>query len=84
MDNFEHREKPPPTKEEREAKKEQARLAAEKNLIERKKSDHAFRGNFERLKAERLARGKINAYRVKSLGGGSTPCDSEGSQLRLW
>ena len=83
MDNFEHREKPPPTKEEREAKKEQARLAAEKNLIERKKSDHAFRGNFERLKAERLARGKINAYRVKSLGvikrPKVTPLPSDGS-----
>ena len=44
MENFEHREKPPITKEEREAKKERARQEA------------AFRANFQRLKAERLAR----------------------------
>jgi hypothetical protein len=56
MDNFEHREKQPITKEEREAKKEQARKDAEKALAARKKEDDAFRANFERLKAERLAR----------------------------
>ena len=56
MDNFEHREKPPITKEEREAKKERARQDAEKALVARKKEDDAFRANFERLKAERLAR----------------------------
>jgi hypothetical protein len=56
MDNFEHREKPPITKEEREAKKERARQDAEKALVARKKQDDAFRANFERLKAERLAR----------------------------
>lgn len=61
MKEFEHREKPPVTKEEREAKKEQSRLAAEQALIERKKADDAFRSNFERLKAERLARESANA-----------------------
>jgi hypothetical protein len=61
MEEFEHREKPPVTKEERKAKKEQSRLDAEKNLIERKKSDDAFRANFERLKAERLARQKVDS-----------------------
>ena len=56
MDNFEHREKPPVTKEEREAKKERARQEAELALAARKKEDEAFRANFERLKAERMAR----------------------------
>jgi hypothetical protein len=56
MENFEHREKPPITKEEREAKKERARQDAVKALAARKKDDDAFRANFERLKAERLAR----------------------------
>ena len=63
MDNFEHREKPPVTKEEREAKKERARQEAELALVARKKQDDAFRANFERLKAERLAR---EATEVKS------------------
>lgn len=56
MENFEHREKPPITREEREAKKERARQDAEKALAARKKEDDAFRANFQRLKAERLAR----------------------------
>jgi hypothetical protein len=38
------------------AKKEKARWNAEQNLSARKKVDDAFRSNFERLKAERLAR----------------------------
>jgi hypothetical protein len=54
--NYEIQEKVPPTKEEREAKKEKARWDAEQNLIVRKKADDAFRANFERLKVERLAR----------------------------
>jgi hypothetical protein len=54
--DYETHEKLPPTKEEREAKKEQARKDAEKALIARKKADDAFRANFERLKAERRAR----------------------------
>jgi hypothetical protein len=54
--DFESREKPPLTAEERLAKKEKSRWDAEKALNERKRSDNAFRANFERLKAERLAR----------------------------
>jgi hypothetical protein len=56
MENFEHREKPPITKEEREAKKERARQEAVKAMAARKKEDDDFRANFQRLKAERLAR----------------------------
>jgi hypothetical protein len=54
--DYETREKRPPTKEEREAKKEKARLEAEQGRAARKQEDEAFRANFERLKAERLAR----------------------------
>ena len=54
--DYETQEKQPPTKEEREAKKAQARKDAEQALIARKKADDAFRANFERLKAERRAR----------------------------
>ena len=36
--------------------KERARKDAEKALAAHKKEDDAFRANFERLKAERLAR----------------------------
>jgi hypothetical protein len=54
--DYETQEKRPPTKEEREAKKQKARQEAEKTLAARKKEDDAFRANFERLKAERLAR----------------------------
>ncbi len=54
--DFEGREKPALTAEERLAKKEKSRWDAEKALNERKRSDNAFRANFERLKAERLAR----------------------------
>jgi hypothetical protein len=61
MENFEHREKPPITKEEREAKKERARQEAEKAIAARKKEDDAFHANFQRLKAERLAREEAQA-----------------------
>ena len=54
--NYQNREKRLPTNEEREAKKEQIRKDAEMVLAARKKADDAFRANFERLKAERLAR----------------------------
>lgn len=54
--DFELREKPVVTAEERAAKKEKSRWDAEKALGERRKSDDAFRANFKRLKAERLAR----------------------------
>ena len=53
---YEDQEKRLPTKKEREAKKEKARWDAEQNLTARKKLDDAFRENFARLKAERLAR----------------------------
>jgi hypothetical protein len=56
--DFVYRDKPLPTKQEREAKKVKSRLEAEKVTSERLKADEAFRANFERLKAERLAREK--------------------------
>ena len=56
MEEYIYKDKPAPTKEERMAKKEKARWDAEQNLIARKKVDDAIRSNFERLKAERLAR----------------------------
>jgi hypothetical protein len=55
--DYEAKEKRLPTKEEREAKKAKARWDAEQNLTARKNLDD-FRENFERLKAERLARKK--------------------------
>jgi hypothetical protein len=61
MSEFENRVKPPVSREEREAKAAQRRWDAEQALIERKKADAAFRANFERLKAERLAREAIDA-----------------------
>jgi hypothetical protein len=54
--DYEAQEKRLPTNEEREAKKEKARSEAEQNITARKRLDDAFRANFERLKAERLAR----------------------------
>ena len=54
--DYETHDKTPPTKEEREAKKERARKEAENAIVARKKADDAFRANFERLKAERRAR----------------------------
>lgn len=60
------------TKEERDAKKEQARLVAKQNLRERSKKDEAFKSNFKRLKAERKAREGSDAYPPpeQQLGGG--------------
>jgi hypothetical protein len=52
----ETREKPPVSGEERAANKESGRWDAKKALSERKKVEDAFRANYERLKAERLAR----------------------------
>jgi hypothetical protein len=54
--DYETQEKRLPTREEREAKKEKSRKDAEIAIAGRKKADQAFRANFERLKAERLAR----------------------------
>jgi hypothetical protein len=56
--DFESSEKPAITKEERAAKKEKRAWDAEKALRDRKKSDDAFHANYERLKAERRARGE--------------------------
>jgi hypothetical protein len=53
---FERRVKPPVNKIEREARQERLRVEAEKAMAERQQADHAFRANYERLKAERLAR----------------------------
>ena len=61
MTNSEDRAKPLVSKQEREAKKEKQRWDAERALKERRKADDVFRANFERLKAERLAREKANA-----------------------
>jgi len=60
MEEFEHREKPASTKEERAARKEKSLWDAQKALAERKKVEASFRANYERLKAERLARGPTN------------------------
>ena len=54
--DFEAKEKRPLTKEERAAKKDKARKEGEINIAARRKQDEAFRSNFERLRAERLAR----------------------------
>ncbi len=59
MTNSEDREKPLISKQEREAKKEKQRWDAEKVLRDHKANDDAFRSNFERLKAERIAREKL-------------------------
>ena len=59
MENFEHKQKPPISKAEREAKKEKSLSDAKEALAERKKADDAFRANFERLKAERKAREEL-------------------------
>lgn len=53
---YENRAVPPRSREERAALMEKRREEAEKALDERKKADDAFRANFERLRAERLAR----------------------------
>jgi hypothetical protein len=50
------RKKPLVSSEERAAKKESSRWDAKKALSERKKVEDAFRANYKRLKAERLAR----------------------------
>jgi hypothetical protein len=64
--DYETQERRLPTKEEREAKKAKARWDAEQNLTVRKKSDDAFKANFERLKAERLAReSENNSYKCR-------------------
>lgn len=58
---YENRHKPPSTAEERAARKEKSLWDAEQALRERKQADDAFRANYERLKAERLAREAANS-----------------------
>ena len=58
---YENRTMPPRSREERAALMEKRREDAEKALDERRKADDAFRANFERLKAERLAREAANS-----------------------
>jgi hypothetical protein len=60
MEKFEHREKPATTKEEGAARKEKRLWDARKAFAERKKVEDSFRANYERLKAERLAREPTN------------------------
>ncbi len=57
---YENRTIPPRSREERAALMEKRREDAEKALDERRKADDAFRANYERLKAERLAREAAN------------------------
>jgi len=53
---FEQRTKPPATKAERHARLEKRRVEGEAAMVELKKKEDAFKSNFERLRAERLAR----------------------------
>jgi hypothetical protein len=53
---FDKRVKPTTNRVEREARLERQRAEAEQAIAERKQADDAFRANYERLKAERLAR----------------------------
>ncbi|HKU04895.1 MAG TPA: hypothetical protein VJR30_02400 [Bradyrhizobium sp.] len=53
---YETRVKPPASSIEREARLEKQRIEAQQAMDERKQADAAFRANYERLKAERLAR----------------------------
>lgn len=53
---FNNRVKPTANSIERAARQEKQRAEADEALAERKRADEAFRSNYERLKAERLAR----------------------------
>jgi len=53
---YENRVKPVVSGAEREARLEKRRIEAEQAMEERRRADAAFRANYERLKAERLAR----------------------------
>ena len=53
---YENRMKPAVSGVEREARLEKRRIEAEQALEEHRKAEAAFRANYERLKAERLAR----------------------------
>ena len=56
MEQFEHRPKRQPTKEERSDKLEKSRLEGEQAMVERRKADEARLANLQRLRTERLAR----------------------------
>ena len=71
--NYQTGDKRPLTKEERAAKKEQSRKDAETVLAARKKADDAFRANFERLKAERLAREAAGNHSDHPVRNGAIP-----------
>ena len=79
--NYQTGDKRPLTKEERAAKKEQSCKDAETVLAARKKADDAFRANFERLKAERLAREAAGNLSGHSVGDGSTPDNESPARL---
>jgi hypothetical protein len=53
---YENRVKPAVSGVEREARLEKRRVEAEQAMEERRKAEAAFRANYERLRAERLAR----------------------------
>jgi hypothetical protein len=53
---YENRVKPVTSSMEREARLEKQRIEAEQALRDRRAAEAAFRANYERLKAERLAR----------------------------
>lgn len=53
---YDKRVKPATSGAEREARLQKQRIEAEQALAERRRADAAFRANYERLKAERLAR----------------------------
>jgi hypothetical protein len=53
---YENRAKPAASSVEREARQEKRRIEAEQAMKDHWKAEAEFRANFERLKAERLAR----------------------------
>lgn len=53
---MDYERKPKPSPEERALIAEQRRKDAEVAIAERRRADAAFKANYERLKAERLAR----------------------------
>jgi hypothetical protein len=53
---YANRVKPATSSVEREARLEKQRIEAQQAMEERRRADAAFRANYERLKAERLAR----------------------------
>ncbi len=57
---YERRVKPATSGVEREARLQKQRIEAEQAMAERRKAEAAFRANYERLKAERLARDASN------------------------